>query len=221
MEGTRTAWVAGATGLIGRLLLSELLDSNRYSQVVALLRRPAGIQHPRLVEKIIDFSQVNKQALPPADDAYCALGTTIKKAGSQSKFREVDFQYPMNLARAAKSAGAQQFLLVSSVGANARARNFYLRTKGELEDALVGERFESLHIFRPSILVGTRTDRRPGERFGITLGKMIAPLMVGSLRKYRPIWASTVARAMLRASQEETPGVHVHEFDSIRELADH
>jgi len=221
MEGTKTAWVAGATGLIGSLLLSELLASNCYSQVVALLRRPVGIQHPRLVEKIIDFSQLDIQALPPADDVYCAIGTTIKKAGSQSKFREVDFQYPLNLARAAKSAGAQQFLMVSSVGANVHTRNFYLRTKGELEDVLAGERFEYLHIFRPSILVGPRIERRPGERFGIVLGKMIAPLMGGSLRKYRPIAASTVARAMVRASQQDTPGLHIHEFDAICELADH
>ena len=221
MEGTRTAWVAGATGLIGSLLLSELLASNRYSQVVALLRRPTGIKHPRLAEKIVDFSKLDIQALAPAEDVYCALGTTIKKAGSQSKFREVDFQYTLNLARAAGSTGGRQFLLVSSVGANAHARNFYLRTKGELEDALAGERFESLHIFRPSILVGTRTERRTGERLGIVLGQMIAPLMAGTWRKYRPIQATTVTRAMVRASEQGTPGVHIHEFDSICELANH
>ena len=219
MEGTKTAWVAGATGLIGNLLLSELLDCDRYSQVVALLRRPVGIQHPRLIEKISDFSQLDIQALPPADDVYCALGTTIKKAGSQSKDREGDFHYPLNLAKAAKKAGAREFLLVSSVGANAHARNFYLRTKGELEDALAGEHFESLHIFRPSILVGNRQEKRSGERIGIALGKLIAPLMTGSWRKYRPIQASTVALAMIRAPQLEAPGVHIYEFDSIRELA--
>ena len=159
--------------------------------------------------------------MPPAGDIYCALGTTIKKAGSQSKFREVDFQYPLNLARAAKSTGALQFLLVSSVGANAHTRNFYLRTKGELEQALVDEHFGSLQIFRPSILVGARSERRPGERFGIALGRLIAPLMVGSWRKFRPIEASTVARAMVRAALQQTHGVRFHEFDSIRKLANH
>ncbi len=221
MEGTKTTWVAGATGLIGSLLLSELLASNCYSQVIALLRHPAGIQHPRLIDKIVDFSDFDVQGLPPADDVFCALGTTIKKAGSQSKFREVDFQYPLNLARAAKTAGARRFLLVSSVGANAHARNFYLRTKGELEGVLVKADFETLHIFRPSILVGTRTETRPGERFGIVIGELIAPLMAGCWRKYRPIAASTVAGAMVRAAQEGTSGVHIHQFDSICELANH
>lgn len=219
MEGGKTAWLAGATGLIGSSLLNELLSQDWYERVVALVRRSTGVHHPRLVERIVDFSSLNADEFAPVDDVFCALGTTIKKAGSPARFREVDFEYPLKLARAAKNAVAQQFLLVSSVGANAKSSNFYLRVKGELEAALRDEGFDSLHIFRPSILVGKRAESRPGERLGIIAGQVIAPLLIGSSRKYRPIRASDVAKAMVAAAHKFLPGVHVHEFDSIRKLA--
>ncbi len=221
MEGGKTAWLAGATGLIGSSLLGELLSDERYERIVALVRRSTGVQHPRLVERIVDFSALNADELGPVQDVFCALGTTIKKAGSPARFREIDFEYPLKLARAAKSTGAGQFLLVSSVGANAQSSNFYLRVKGELEAALQDQGFNSLQIFRPSILVGKRAESRPGERFGIIAGQVIAPLLIGSSRKYRPIRASDVAKAMVAAAHEFSFGVHVHEFDSIKKLANY
>jgi uncharacterized protein YbjT (DUF2867 family) len=221
MEGGKTAWLAGATGLIGGSLLNELLSQKRYERVVALVRRSTGVQHSQLVERIVNFSALNSDELGTVHDVFCALGTTIKKAGSPARFREIDFEYPLKLARAAKRAGAQQFLLVSSVGANAQSSNFYLRVKGELEAALQQEGFASLQIFRPSILVGKRAESRPGEKFGIIAGKAIAPLMIGGLRRYRPIRASDVAKAMVAAAQESPEGVRVYEFDSIRKLANY
>lgn len=221
MEGNKIAWIAGATGLVGKALLSELLASERYGSVIALVRRSTGQKHPKLLERIVEFGRLDVAGLPSPDDVFCALGTTIKKAGSQLRFREVDFQYAINFAEAAKAAGAQEFLLVSSVGASSNSHNFYLRTKGELESALEDMRFPTLHIFRPSVLVGHREEERTTERLGVVLGRLIAPLMISRLRKYRPVESSAVARAMIAAAEQSTAGVAVHGFDSIHELADH
>src|SRR5438105_411417 len=132
----KSALIAGGTGLVGSHCLRFLLSSPEYASVAALVRRSTGITHPKLHEQIINFDGfVN---LSPCDDVFCALGTTIRKAGSQSAFRRVDFAYPLRLAERSLMAGARQFVLVSSVGANSGSGNFYLRTKGELEEALRG-----------------------------------------------------------------------------------
>jgi uncharacterized protein YbjT (DUF2867 family) len=214
----RTAIVAGATGLVGSLCLKELLDDPAYAQVTAILRRPCGHSHPKLTEKIIDFDNLSSLTPIAVDDAFCALGTTIGKAGSQEAFRKIDFGYSKAFAEFALAGGAKQFALVSSVGANARSRNFYLRTKGEIEDAVAALPFQSVHIFQPSFLMGARQEQRAGEGAGLAIAKMLQFAFIGSFSKYRPILASTVAAAMIAATKKAEPGRHTYLFDDMQAL---
>ena len=229
----KSAIIAGSTGLVGSHFLHFLLSSPEYSRITALARRPSGITDPKLHEQIVDFAMLPD--LPVADVVFCALGTTIRQAGSQAEFRKVDLEYVVRLAERTLAAGAKQFLVVSSVGADAESRNFYLRTKGQVEGMLrVMLRYPSdlelplrsdkeieqaLHIFRPSFLVGERKQNRPGERIGMAIAEFFKFAMVGSLRKYRPIRAELVAKAMVNAAHLGSPGIHVYEYDEIVGLA--
>ena len=213
MAKSRTALVAGATGLTGKHLLEFLLADERYASVCALVRKATLQAHPKLSEHVIDFESLGK--LPKADDAFCCLGTTIKKAGSQAAFRKVDFDTVINFAAAAKAAGAKRFLVVSALGANAKSSVFYNRVKGEMENALKAMNFESLHVFRPSFLLGERAEARVGERLGIAVFSALAPLMIGPARKIRPVEAKAVARGMVLAANGGVLGVTVTESDEI------
>jgi len=198
------AVIAGATGLVGRECLRRLLD--RYDSVTALVRRPLKNAAPKLIERQIDFDRIGTIEIPPGAHVYCALGTTIKVAGSEEAFRQVDFEYPRMLAERASAAGGARFMLVSSVGASAQSNNFYLRVKGELEESVRAMRLQEVHIFRPSFLVGERAEKRPGEAVGIAIARGLGFLMAGPLRKYHPITAVTVAAAMVAAANQSGPG---------------
>lgn len=211
----RTAVIAGASGLVGSHCLEAALE--QYEHVVALARRRMEIEHPRLEQRVVDFER-----LPPAvqgDDAFCALGTTIRAAGSQAEFRKVDFEYVRAFAAASRAGGARQFLLVSSAGADERSSNFYLRVKGEAEAAVEELGFEGLHIFRPSFLVGARKEKRMGEKIAIPVARLAQGVMIGRLRRYRPISAATVARAMVAAARRGEAGTHHYHYDEMRALA--
>ena len=216
MAKSRTALIAGATGLTGKHLLEFLLADARYASIHALVRKAALQADPKLSEHVIDFESLPK--LPKADDAFCCLGTTIKKAGSQAAFRKIDFDYVLNFATAAKAAGVKRFLVVSALGANANSAVFYNRVKGEMENALKAMNFESLHIFRPSFLLGERTEARVGERLAIKVFSALAPLMIGPARKVRPVEAKAVARAMVLAASGSAIGTRVIESDEIAVL---
>lgn len=209
----RTALIAGATGLTGGHLLSALLEGGQYGKVHALVRKAALAAHPRLDQLNVDLAHLPR--LPRVDDAFCCLGTTLRKAGSQAAFRMVDFDYVVNFAQAARAAGARRFLVVSAIGADAKSAVFYSRVKGETEDALRNIGFDALHLFRPSFLVGERQESRAGERLGIAAFSLAAPLMLGALRKYRPVDASVVAAAMLKAAQSNATGVVMHDSAQI------
>jgi len=220
------AVIAGATGLVGRACLPRLLD--RYDSVTALVRRPLKVSHPKLIERQIDFDRIGTIEIPPGAHVYCALGTTIKVAGSEDAFRHVDFEYPRMFAERAAAAGQARFMLVSSVGASAQSGTFYLRVKGELEESVRAMRLQEVHIFRPSVLLGDRADKRPGERIGIAAASSLSFLMRGSLRKYRPIPASTVAAAMVAAANatstrdkgsDNQPRCFVYHYDEMLRLA--
>lgn len=211
------AFIAGASGLVGRECLKLLLD--RYSSVTALVRRPLDITHARLTERRMEFDKLASIELPAQAHVFCALGTTIKKAGSKEAFLKVDFEYPFALARRAAAARDGRYVLVSSVDADSRSRNFYLKTKGELEEAIRALSLQ-LHVMRPSFLMGDRTESRPGERLGIAAARTLRFAMLGPLRKYRPIHASTVARAMVSAAMATGTGDHFYHYDKIRALAD-
>ena len=213
------AIIAGATGLTGAACVEELLRSAAWDRVIALVRRPTGRSHPRYEERVVDFDSLLPTGMPRGSDVFCALGTTIAKAGSREAFRRVDYGYTLALARRAVDAGADQFLLVSSAGANPSSSNFYLRTKGEIEAAVCALPFASVNLFRPGPLTGSRAERRAGERIGIAAARLLAPVLVGPLRKYHPIAAADVARAMVAAARQRRPGRHIHHYDQMIALA--
>lgn len=188
--------LAGATGLVGRLILEGLLADPSVRSVHVLGRRRPSVAHARLTVHVVDFAALSP--LPPVDEVYLALGTTIKVAGSQAAFRAVDFDANLAVARVALAAGARRCGLVSAVGANAKSSVFYNRVKGELEEALARLPFEGLVIARPSLLVGDRAalgqPGRPLERVGETVSKILGPLIPAN---YRPIAAAQVARTLL------------------------
>jgi len=217
---TKTALIAGATGLVGGHCLVRLLRAPEYGGVVALTRRPLATTDPKLEQRVVEFDQLGREGFdfPQVDDVFCCLGTTIKVAGSQAAFRQVDFVYVVSLASLALGRGAQQFLLVSSLGANPKSPIFYSRVKGETEAAVSALTFEGRQIFRPSILVGERREQRPGERAGIAVMRGVSFAMLGPLRKYRPIAAATVANAMVRVAVQAPSGVNVYESDVLERL---
>jgi len=192
----RRVLLAGATGLVGSMMLQALLADAQVEQIHALSRRTLNISHPKLQVHIVDFRHL--PALPEVDEVYLALGTTIKVAGSQDAFRAVDLDANLAMARAAVAAGARRVGLVSAVGASARSSTFYNRVKGELEDALKALDLLTLVIAQPSLLLdkrdGLQQPPRLGERFAIPIARLLAPLLPG---KYRPVHARAVALALL------------------------
>jgi uncharacterized protein YbjT (DUF2867 family) len=217
----RSAIVAGASGLVGERVLRRLLAGGSYDRVVALVRGPLSITHKRLEQRTVDYERLGRMsAFPRAEDVFCCLGTTIRKAGSPEAFRKVDVEYVARLAEVSVRAGSTQFLLVSSVGANPASGNFYLRCKGEAEQMLRALPYKSCQIFRPSFLVGHRRERRPGEAFGIAAARLISFAMVGPAARYRPIRADDVAKAMLAVARDAPPGIHVYESREMQALAD-
>jgi uncharacterized protein YbjT (DUF2867 family) len=211
----RSALIAGAAGLVGGYVLRRLLAHPSYARVEILVRSELPIRDPKLTQRIVEFARLGDGAPGVApDDVFCCLGTTIRKAGSEEAFRRVDYDYPLALARLAKAAGAGKFLMVSALGADPKSAVFYNRGKGEVEQAIAAIGLPAAYFFRPSLLTGPRTEHRPGEKIGIAVGKLIAPLLIGALRKYRPIHADTVAAAMVYAANHDV-AAGVIESDAI------
>ena len=205
---SRTALVAGASGLVGRSLLAQLLESPRYGLVHVLLRRSVAElpAHRKIKVMTVDFDRL--LPLPRVDDVYIALGTTIKMAGSQAAFRRVDFDAVVNTARAAKASGAWRLLVVSALGADAKSRVFYNRVKGEMQQAITGLGYETVIIAQPSLLLGDRAvlGQRTRTAEGLATG-LLRPMLGLVPRRVRPIKADDVARAMIRAALAAKPGV--------------
>jgi uncharacterized protein YbjT (DUF2867 family) len=218
---TRTALVAGATGLVGGHCVDLLLDHPDYARVVVLTRRGLSREHSRLEVREVDFD-----ALPAGteglsiDDVFLCLGTTIKKAGSQEAFRRVDHGYTIAVARLAHERGARRAALVSAVGADLAAWSSYLRVKGETERDVAAVGFDTLAVMRPGLLLGDRTETRVGERVGIAVARAVGPALFGGLRDYRAIDAREVAAAMIAAvARGATAGTQVHAYVAMRTLA--
>ena len=210
-----TALLAGASGLVGGECLGVLARSPRYERVRVLTRRDLGdaVAHPKVEQIIVDFAALDAPAdYWHADHVFCALGTTIKKAGSQARFREVDFGYPEAIGRYALAAGARHFSLVSSIGADVRSRFFYSRVKGEIEAALQDMHWPSLAILRPSVIAGDRAESRPMERIA-------ARVMRFAPRSVRPVHARMIAEAMVAIALREPAGSTVVESRDIPQQA--
>lgn len=209
--------IAGPTGLIGARALDRALADPRVQSATALTRRSLDRRDPKLDQRLVDFAAM--APLPPADAALCALGTTMRRAGSKRAFLAVDHDAVLAFARAARAAGASRFAIVSSVGAKAGAGNFYLDTKGRVEAALATLGFERLVILRPSLLDGDRQEFRPLEQPAILAARLLNPLLAGPLRRYRAIAAQDVADALLEAVLAAHAPAAILEYDAIRALA--
>ena len=200
----------GATGLVGRELLTQLATEPACIHITVLARRqlPAPVP-PKVESHVVDFDHLESAAeFAKADAVFCALGTTIRQAGSQQRFREVDFGYPLAVAKLALAQGARHFLLVSALGADTRSRVFYNRVKGDLEVSVSALGYRSVTIARPSLLLGHREEFRLGERVFARIGWMVP-------RRWKPVPAVDVARVLVRAAVEDAAGVRVIESREI------
>ena len=217
---TRCAAILGASGLVGRYCLEALLNSQQFTSVVALNRRSLpGSNHPRLQQKVSDLWKLTQSDFSGVTDLFCATGTTIAKAGSQQEFRRIDYDLPLLCARTAVSCGVRRFVLVSSVGADRASKNFYLRTKGELESDLSQLGFEGLYILRPSLLLGRRQEVRPIEIVATRFSPVLNMVLWGALKRYRAVPGRTVGRAMVAAAEAAQPGTFIYEYSEIVGLA--
>ena len=214
------AIIAGASGLIGSELLNILLNDDAYNAVTIIVRNSTGIKHHKLTELVIDYDKLDDYAGEITGHAiFSCLGTTKAKTPDQSIYKKIDHDYPVKLAELALKNGIEQFHLVSSLGANKDSSTFYLQLKGETEIDVEKVGVKTVHIYRPSLIVGDRKETRPFEGFIVGLFKVIDPLLFGSLKKYRSISAQTIAMAMFKQSLNTKEGVFIHPSDKIKELA--
>lgn len=199
--------------MVGRQLLSMLLDEERYDEIHALVRRPLAHNEARLHSHEVDFDQLSDQRrLFEVDDVFCCLGSTMKQAGSKAAFEKVDYDYVVELAGLAGTAEARRFIMISAVGANPRAMAFYSRVKGRAEAKVLEVGPPTVHILRPSLLMGEREEHRPGEALAQKLMPVLNPLLRGSLRRYRAVQAKDVAAKMLSLALNGPEGRQVHHF---------
>jgi len=209
----RNALIAGATGLVGSSLLQQLLAEDLYEKIIVITRKPTAVTHPKLIQQLIDFDLIESFKLDfPVNDVFCALGTTIKTAGSQDAFYKVDFTYVVNLGRWCEVNGVKRFLVVSAMGANAKSGIFYNRVKGEMETAVSQLNIPQKQVFRPSLLMGNRTEKRGGEKIAQLVMGGLGFLFVGPLLKYKGIHADVVAKAMIKSAKADSKGFKI--FDS-------
>jgi len=240
----RTAIILGASGLVGSEVLKQLLADKDSSEEIALgssnsslnsekvpdqrfekikifVRKRIPINHPNLEQIIVDFDTIgNYSDSIKGDVIFCCLGTTIARAGSKEAFIKVDHTYPLEFAKIAKQNGVENFLLISSVGADKTASNFYLKVKGDIELALEKLKFESLIIIRPSMLLGDRKESRFAESAGKVFMKLFSFAFIGKLKKYKAIEASAVAKAMIRLSKMKIKGSAIFPSDQLQQIAE-
>ncbi|RYG21018.1 MAG: oxidoreductase [Chitinophagaceae bacterium] len=210
------AILIGATGLIGQNLLTKLLADEDYSDVLVISRKKLNVPHTKLKALIINFDELaNYKSEIVGDVVFCCLGTTIKKTPDLAVYRKIDYQYPIDVASLAQANGAKQYHLVSAMGANVKSRLFYSRTKGEVERDLQKIAFEAIHIYRPALLDGDRKEKRAAEKIMIGIFRLINPILIGPLKKYRSIKIDKVADAMLKNATTTRPGIHIYNSDEL------
>ena len=217
---TNKAVVVGASGLIGRHLVNTLLLSYEYSEVVSISRKKLPVHSSKLRQIIAEFDRVddyqdeiNGRAL------FCCLGSTLQKTPDKKEYYKIDHDHPVKLAEIALKNGVEQYHLVSSIGADPNSSNFYLKMKGETEEDIKKVGLKALCIYRPSILVGERTESRKLERVTIKLMLLLSPLLLGPLKKYRAIHAKVVAKAMFKTSLKKREGVYIYSSEQIKKRA--
>ena len=227
MRNNQRVFLAGASGETGKRVLHNLIDDNLVREIHLLVRNPVSLVNPRVYQHVVNFDNFTDLQISNPEKldslSICALGTTIKKAGSEDDFRKVDLEYACNFAEFSINQQCESFAVVSSIGANENSGNFYLKVKGMMERRISEMGFKSVWIFRPSLLIGKRAEFRLGEKFGGLVSKLLSPLIIGPLRKYRPIEMSTVALALSGLTNQRTGdqqvGVHALEGCQIEALA--
>ncbi|MBZ9688559.1 NAD(P)H-binding protein [Clostridium estertheticum] len=218
--GNKSALVLGASGLVGQDLTKILIDSSEYKEVTLLVRKKLNINSEKIQQEIVDFNNLEKyHSLFDVDSVFCCLGTTIKIAKTKENFKKVDLEYPMASAQITKGAGKGRFFVISAFGSNEKSKIFYNSVKGTLERKLKDMNLDTLHIFRPSILMGDRKDFRLGERITLALCKILPFVFIGNLKKYKPTKTKDLALAMYKASLNVHQGNYVHEPEEINKLA--
>lgn len=205
----------GATGLVGSALLQKLLESAEYQKVISFTRRETSQKHSKLEERVLPLENLESEALNQIDVAFCALGTTMKKAGSKAAFKEVDYEHVMRFARLVHRHGCAKFVLVSAMGASTESFVFYNRVKGEVENAVQALGFSATHIVRPSLLLGERQENRLGEGLGQKVSQWINPVIPAN---YRAIEGTQVAHAMFKISLLEEQGFFIHENKELLKI---
>ena len=206
--------IAGSTGLVGKSILNQLCEDNH--NVIAISRKPISGLHPKATELVIDFeSFLINGSLPACNHVFLCLGTTMKIAGNKNNFRRVDFDYSLDIAKKAFESGATKLTLISSGGSDSSSKNFYLRVKGELEDAIIDIGFESVNIFRPGFLTGAGGRKRAiSEKIFMKLAKFLDLVLIGSARKYRSINAEVLAKKMVSTLKSKL-GVNYYYYDDF------
>lgn len=208
--------IAGATGLTGNYCLEFLLLQIKITKVIAIGRKPTGIQNPKLEEVILQNNKLTTQVT--ADAFICCLGTTIKKAGSKDAFKEIDLELPLHLAKELFKKGCKTVAVISAMGANENSTFFYNQVKGKMEKEMQNIGFESVSIFRPSIIDGPRKEKRLGEKIGLAVMKTISPLFISSLKNLRPIHAKTIARSLVAVVLMKKIGNFIYLSEEIKRI---
>jgi uncharacterized protein YbjT (DUF2867 family) len=215
----KTAVIVGATGSIGRELVPLVTSSPHYENLVVFHYRPTPLAgRPKIEERIVDFAKLASVSALGAATVFCCIGTTQKKAGSTEAFQKVDRDIPVALAKWAAAGGIATFVTISSIGADAHSKSVYLRTKGEMEEGVARAGVPLTYILRPCLLDGKREEFRLAEEVGNRALRLINPLMIGPLRRYRSVRTQTVAAAMLACGERGEPGVHIIESEVIQDL---
>ncbi|MEO5782888.1 MAG: NAD(P)H-binding protein [Ginsengibacter sp.] len=217
----QTAVIIGASGLIGNHLIEQMLLDEYFTTVRVLVRKGLALNNPKLQQVIVDFDDFDNYAdnFGTGDIIFCCVGTTQKKVrGDKIAYAKVDHAIPANAAQIGIDNGFKKILVISSIGANAISNNFYLRLKGKMEKDIKQFPFKSISIFRPSILLGKRNESRPGEKIGQVFMQAFSFLLIGAIKKYRPVKAEDVAKAMIAQSKKEELGIHILEYHEMEQL---
>ena len=213
----KKAIVIGATGMVGTQLIKQLIENETYSEIVSLVRRASGITHSKLKEQIINFDEPeNWSNVVTGDVLFSTLGTTLAQAKNKEAQFEVDFTYQFTVAKIAAKNGVSNYVLISSAGSNSNSIVFYTSMKGKLEDAVKRLPFNVISIIRPGQLAGDRTEKRTSEKIGLSVMHFINKL--GMMKRYKPIYAHKVARAMINAAEKKESGTYT--LDKVFELAE-
>jgi uncharacterized protein YbjT (DUF2867 family) len=216
----KTAVILGATGLVGNELVNILIQQQNYEKIHLLVRRPPDSHDPVCEVHVVDFEQLySYRELFQVTDVFCCLGTTIKKAKSKEAFRKVDYEYPVEAAKMACESGAEKFLMITAMGSNPKSRIFYNQVKGEVEESIRKLTIPSIHIFRPSLLLGKREEFRFGEKIAEKASSLLNLIMVGPLRPFKAIEAKNVAAAMAAMARTGKGGVNIYPSHEIERIA--